>query len=163
MFPPKLQLDSRGQASQGPRAMVRDRAVPSPAWHCPAAPSQKSRARMGMVTWEHSPALSVPGCTQLVETQPQLPDGLAALRALASRWAGLPHLSCPSTGQQDAALPRAQEVLVLMLFCSTAAARESYPAPCSLCELQHTHSSILCRCRRDVQTLSCFWACWFWL
>lgn len=50
VFPPKLHLGNRGQASRGPRAMTRDKAVPSPTGHCPAAPSQKGRARMGMVT-----------------------------------------------------------------------------------------------------------------
>lgn len=34
----------------GSKGEVMDRAVPSPSWHCPAAPSQKGRARMGMVT-----------------------------------------------------------------------------------------------------------------
>lgn len=44
----------------GSKGRVRDRAVPSPAWLYPAAPSQKGRARMGMVTRGAQPSSVCP-------------------------------------------------------------------------------------------------------
>lgn len=80
-----------------------------------------------------------------------------------------PSLSWTGPAQQSQHRPagsnttQSPEGFVLMLFCSTAAASENYPPHCCLCELQHSHSSISCRFMRDVQMLSCFWTCWFWL
>lgn len=44
----------------GSKGRVRDRAAPSPAWPHPAAPSQKGRARMGMVTRGAQPSSVCP-------------------------------------------------------------------------------------------------------
>lgn len=132
MFPPKCTLTVEDRPAR----------VQGPWWgtgQCPAAPSQKSRARMGMVTSRAQPS-SV--CPWLHAAGKHNHNFLM----LWQPWEHWPLLELDSA-QQDPALLRTQKGFMLLLFCNTAAASSSPVYVNCSTPMQHFMSVYeMCKC-----------------